>query len=392
MALACLLIASIHAGPTYGGDFEMSMEWRGGLIYLPVSINGSEETLSFILDTGAMMSALDPAVAARLGLAAVGQAQVMGAGSETHEISIFQAATLTIGDASFENVMFAGAPLAPLSIHTGGALDGVLGYNVLSAFAVEIDYENERVTLHDPADWTYEGDGDEVPLHFQHNLPFVYAGIEEESDEVHKKHEGMFVLDTGASPALIVNEGFAERNGLYALSETLIEGPTGFGIGGAVQGKVGRLPEFRIGAHALEAPVAHFTIDTKGALAYPDMAGVIGAKVLSRFLVIVDYPGARLILEPNETMGDPFDYDAFGAHFVKRDGNIEIYAVLPGTPAAECALAEGDRLVTIDGRSAAEMGLEAIEEWFLVPDRTCALEVERDGETRTIQVLTRKLL
>ncbi|NNE06917.1 MAG: hypothetical protein HKN20_00005, partial [Gemmatimonadetes bacterium] len=234
--VAALLSALFVSGPIHAGEFEMSMEWRGGLIYVPVSINGSKETLSFILDTGAMMSALDPAVAERLGLEAVGRAQAMGAGAETHEISIFQAATIAIGGASFENVTFAGAPLAPLSIHTGAALDGVLGYNVLSDFAVEIDYANERVKLHDPAEWTYEGDGDEVPLQFKHNLPFVYAGIEEHSDDMHLKHEGLFVLDTGASPALIVNEGFAERNGLLALSDTLIEGPTGFGIGGAVQG------------------------------------------------------------------------------------------------------------------------------------------------------------
>lgn len=384
--------AVLTAGQAHTGELKMSMELRGGLIYMPVSINGSEETLAFILDSGAMMSALDPETAARLGLEAVGQAQAMGAGSETHDISIFRADSLTVGDASFEDVMFAGVPLAPLTIHTGGALDGVLGYNVLSAYAVDIDYENEVVTFHDPAEWTYEGGGNEVPLHFKHNLPFVYAGIEEESDEIHKKHEGLFVLDTGASPALIVNHDFAERNRLYSLSETLIEAPTGFGIGGAVHGKVGRLPELRIGASALSEPVTHFSTETKGALAYPDMAGVIGAKVLSRFRTIIDYPGARLILEPNESLHDPFDYDALGAHFVKRDGIIEVYAVLPGTPAVECGLEPGDRLVSIDGKAASDIGLEGIEEMFLIPGTTYTLELERSGKAMTRKASTRKLL
>jgi membrane-associated protease RseP (regulator of RpoE activity) len=172
----------------------------------------------------------------------------------------------------------------------------------------------------------------------------------------------------------------------------LLERPAGFGVGGEVPGKMGRLPEFRLGAYAMDSPIVNFSTDIKGAMATPGMAGVIGSKVLSRFRVIFDYPGSRMILEPNESFGDPFEFDSFGAHFVLRDGNLELFSVVPGTPASESGFEPGDRITSVNERPAAEMDLEDLEELFLDPDHEHTITILRGGESKTMNVRTRKLL
>ncbi len=75
-------------------------------------------------------------------------------------------------------------------------------------------------------------------------------------------------------------------------------------VGGELSARVGWLPAIRLGGFVVSMPFTQFSQNTSGILATPDLAGIIGAQMLRRFTVILDYRRREMILEPNEHFGD----------------------------------------------------------------------------------------
>jgi len=76
-----------------GKATTFSFDWRKGMIFVPVRINGSKP-LSFVLDSGSTRTLIDRHVASTLGLKASGTGSLQGAGSGRipvefiHDVSI----------------------------------------------------------------------------------------------------------------------------------------------------------------------------------------------------------------------------------------------------------------------------------------------------------------
>src|SRR6266850_3551690 len=122
---------------------RIPFEFVGNHIYLRARVNDSEP-LWFLLDTGATASYLD----------------------------VQQAKALTLGDqrTSVKNVSisFSGGRLLNqnfsirsfgFSVYDGHAIDGMLGYDFISHFVIEIDYPKRIVNLYDPTNYKYSGVG-----------------------------------------------------------------------------------------------------------------------------------------------------------------------------------------------------------------------------------------
>jgi hypothetical protein len=75
---------------------------------------------------------------------------------------------------------------------------------------------------------------------------------------------------------------------------------TGFGLGQASEGVVGRALYLQLGSFRLEGPIDSCCSEN------PDHKRMIGTEVLRRFTVILDYARNRIILEPNAQFKDPF--------------------------------------------------------------------------------------
>jgi S1-C subfamily serine protease len=88
-------------------------------------------------------------------------------------------------------------------------------------------------------------------------------------------------------------------------------------------------------------------------LADNDIAGFIGAGILSRFTVDSDYAHKTMTLTPNDHYGEPFEVDASGMRLVAEGPDwktIQVAAISPGGPAAEAGLKAGDILNSVDGK------------------------------------------
>ena len=114
------------------------------LILIPVAVNG-RGPYSFVLDTGASLTMLSPRLETELGLVAGIEANGVGAGGALRVL--LHTADISVAAQHLRDVEVAVGDLSAVEKAVGTSLDGILGYNFLSRFAVTIDYEQQVVTF-----------------------------------------------------------------------------------------------------------------------------------------------------------------------------------------------------------------------------------------------------
>jgi C-terminal processing protease CtpA/Prc len=122
----------------------------------------------------------------------------------------------------------------------------------------------------------------------------------------------------------------------------------------------------------------------------------LGVEFLRGYRVIFDYERERLILEPRNPAIGAAEYDMSGM-FIMADRvdrhRFVVHEVLPGGPASRAGVLAGDRIVTVDGRAAAQFSLGELRNVLRSqPDRAVALTIARGGVSlRRIVYLKRQV-
>ena len=137
--------------PSAGTSLGAGVPFRLGhptkpLILLSTVVNG-QGPFEFALDTGSSTTVVSPELAQRLGIQTVAIPNVTAGGGHTIKASAGSVDALTIGVTTVRELPVMVADfLNMLSQVVGAKLDGIVGYNLLKAFRVTIDYPNG--TLH----------------------------------------------------------------------------------------------------------------------------------------------------------------------------------------------------------------------------------------------------
>jgi C-terminal processing protease CtpA/Prc len=141
--------------------------------------------------------------------------------------------------------------------------------------------------------------------------------------------------------------------------------------------------------------VVHFAQDRKGAFASSEFSGVIGGELLRRFKVIFDYAHNRMILEANESLTEPFEYDMSGIR-LRAEGEdfktLKVRRLVENSPATEAGVREGDVISAINGRPATELSLCEISKMFRQEGKEYLLEIIRGAEKIQLTLKSRKLI
>ncbi|MBX9878529.1 MAG: aspartyl protease family protein [Candidatus Obscuribacterales bacterium] len=164
-------------------------DYYGGEIITKVRINGGED-LDFLVDTGCGQTIIDRKIGAEFLLQKVGQLTVTGA-SGNLSVATSRVKKLDIGSASLAEVPVSILDLTPQSRRIGRRLAGVLGSNVLSRFAVSIDYGSKAMTLYEAG--TVQPAAGAIVVPFAMRQGPVVKGI------VDGKFEVQFLIDTGST-------------------------------------------------------------------------------------------------------------------------------------------------------------------------------------------------
>ena len=379
------------AAPSKTNTFEIASNKP----FVRVSI-GRSAPQWFILDSGCReTSMISRECADRLKIARdAGTAEQIGAGTGSALVArASRPLTLTaLGDTLTlaEPIVVA---LDPVTKVEGRRIDGLLGGDFLARNVVEIDYSRRWITVHDPAAYTPPKGAVVVPLGLETGWPVVDATLTPAGTGPIPVR---LIIDTGVRNTVTMFRPFSERHGLPGEADALLRDQVvGFGIGGKSRGDVTRVDALSIGGVVFDRPVAVFSRDTAGVFAMDGPDGIVGGELLRRHKVTFDYPHARMILEPDPRAGSgAFVHDMSGM-FLYADGakyeHVRVLAVHPGSPAAEAGLRDEDEIVSIDGRPAAKLGLDATRDLFRTAG-THTLEVKRGDGAVTVRLTTRPLV
>ena len=266
-----------------------------GHIFLRARVNDSEPLL-FGLDSGFEQSAITTKQAKALNLKLYGESQATGGGENTVDISFTKDVSFDLSVTKFKLKEVGVLALDFPSPVPNEAIAGILGYDFISRFVVEIDFADKAVRLYNPRGYHYRGRGNILPVKMIDNYPsikttVILPGL--------KPISAMFGIDTGAVNDIFFNSPFVKKYKLLDSKQETTEGKT-LGIGGTSKIRIGRATSIRLGRTVLANPSVHFSQATKGDSASTFSAGSIGNGIFRQFeLVIFDQQRRRLILEPN---------------------------------------------------------------------------------------------
>jgi hypothetical protein len=355
-----------------------------------VRVNNSAPTW-FVLDSGAGDSVVDKRKATALQLKLVGADEGSGIGEKTVEAGLVKGLSLRLPGVELLDQTLYAAPLDSLEPAAGRSVGGLLGYDFFNRFVVEIDYTALVINLYDPVNYRYSGSGDSIPITLERNHAFARASIVPSTGSV---IEGKFLIDTGGARAVDLTAPFVEMHKLLDGDQRTIRGFVA-GIGGQINLRIGRLKSLQLGRYVVKAPVVGFSQAAKGASASSEMDGLIGADLLSRFKVILDYSRKRMILEPNARFARSDEYDMSGMRIITPDPKFKtfkIQRIVENSPAIDAGLREGDVIFRIDGSPAAKLTLERMRQMFKQEGRSYLLTVKRGDEVIQTKIKLRSLI
>lgn len=410
----------------------VKFKFINNLIIIPVEVNGVE--LSFILDTGVSKPILfnisgedAPELKnyEQISIKGLGEGQAITAIRSTGN-------TFRIGDLfnsnqelymlSDSNINF--SPKLGIPVH------GIIGYDLLKNFIVEVRYARKKLRFHDPETYRYSDCNrcETYRLDLVGNKPFMNAKVafgEGQEQSVY------LLVDSGSTDAVWL---FEDRNKGIEVPDQHFDDYMGRGLSGDVYGKRSRLKSFNIGKFEMEdakvafpdsTSVRHITF--KGA-----RSGSLGSEILKRFNLVIDYPYERITLSKNKNFRDPFRYNMSGIELehhgfrlVKENtmvdvggvfrttddtGNgvtfsmrnatsielkpaLQITEVRTNSPAHEVGMQKGDVILSVNGKPAHKFSIQEVKEMLNEkPGKTMKVMVDRNGKELRFAFTLKKVL
>lgn len=353
-------------------------------VFVPVTLDG--HALCFMLDTGGV-NLVAAATAQRIGLASVGAMEARGPGERSVGSGFARAERLEIGGAVvLERQLLRVIDMPGFDEVEGLRVDGVLGVELFKRLVVQVDHAGRALTLADPASFTRPPAVQSLPLTFFGHFPGIVASL----DGV----EGQFWLDTGNRGGLVLHAPFVEAHGLASRYRMSAETTIGWGIGGALQGRLARGGRLALGTLGVDGPVLRLPRAHDGPLAMRHVAGNIGGEILSRFVVTFDYARRVVHLSPGADAGQPFAADRAGLWINGHPRGAVVSASMAGGPADESGLRVGDVIEAVDATPVRDIGLAALRERLAATPagERIAIEARRAGLPLQASLLLRDLV
>ncbi|MAA86646.1 MAG: hypothetical protein CME39_03160 [Haliea sp.] len=385
VALLALLGACSNY-PVGNPQAEVSFDGSGSALrLLPVplfpvveaSVNGVPG-FRFIVDTGATPTAIFLHEKTRkLALKGSETIGVGGAGDDEARPEAFLATDvdLDFGPVALQGMTVAVLPAAtlpPLGTDADFAVDGVIGYDLFSRFAIEVDTASGSLRFLASDAVTMPENAFVLPLEVRAydayvQLPLLLAGQQQEVlADLH--------VDTGMTGWLSLIPGSAAGIGRPE--------PGWVNTGRGVQGNIENLQQFgnavRLGSEVL----GPFMTNYSDAGTSMGRQGRLGSRLLSRFTYTVDYPGKRLIAVPRADSFRAPERGYLGLWGVPHQGGMRVWIVQPGSPADLAGMQPGHYL-TVDGEAISTMSWPALHDALNGPPNKAvelcrATEVEPD--------------
>lgn len=248
--------------------------------------------------------------------------------------------------------------------YAGIDVQGILGSDFFRRFVIKINYSRHIISLYDPQYFEPPGKSFvKLPIEITRNKPYLAVNVQFHQDTSIRLR---LLLDSGASLALLLH---TDTHPGLELPEQVIPSNLGAGLGGFIQGYMGRIQQLDFESFAFREVITQFQetsffLDTTFA---NQRNGIIGNDILGRFTVIIDYIKEQMYLEPNRAYNDQFEYDRSGLFLAASGPNLNkyiVYGIIPGSPAAGAGILSGDEILAVNCLSASFFSLGNLNRKF----------------------------
>ena len=351
---------NVHDYSVSGGTTTTPIEVVNSHVYVTGVMLDGRGPYTFVLDSGGDYI-VSPDVAAALQAKSSGALQLQGAGSATESAAFTHVSSIAVGGAVVRNQYMIVLPIASgFGIAEGVRIDGMIGYQFLARFLTTIDYAGSKLTLTTPSALPAAAPGTAaMQFYFDRTIPRINVNV----GDVTVSAE----VDTGNRAGLELSGPFLAAHPAVAALAKTAAGAVGFGVGGPVYARLGRIPVLQIGPYQIANSVASFASANAGAFADPYNPANIGGAILRRFTLTFDYAHQQLLLAKNAAFDAPFSYDRSGLFLVDVNGAYTVLSVFGGSPAASAALAKGDVILAVNGTPASSQSLAALRDLLAGP-------------------------
>ncbi len=312
----------------------------GDFLLVPLIISG--KTYPFILDTGASWVVFDDSLRAFLG-EPQSRAAARTPSSPIH-MELFHAPHATVGPIPLrghddtQTVLVGCLDLGGMRVSCGHEIYGVLGMPFLRRHVIQVDFEHRKLLFLDAV-----GADPGIPI----SLEFQKGGL----PKIHAKLAGEI------KTTLLVDTGMSATAGTLTLPMDLIHKLEQKGFirevrkatvadaSGTHKARSFRLTSLNLANFMHTDCLLH---EDSGGL-----AGKLGLGYLVRYTVTFDFPNKVMYVKPNQQFSKPAcDYCAaasdFGISVTRKNDQIVMSAIWPGTAAARLGLRRSDVLLAVD--------------------------------------------
>jgi hypothetical protein len=368
---------------------EIPFQLHGSFIVTEISVDESVP-LNFIFDTGAGGTVIDANTAAGLGI--VGDETVSREGATgMAEIVRSTDHIVYVEDISFQDVTLGIAELGHIERRIGTPIDGVIGWLILSQYAVRIDYDAMLLEIYDNNRFEYDFGDSGYTLEVQGTAIFTNVTVAFKSGNI---FTGKVLVDTGAGNTFYFNTPFIEENDLLAEMDTYYERETQSISTESAHVYTTMLANLSISDYEFSTLPANIAIAEAGASSWSGPMGILGNGVLKRFNVFIDLQQKMTSLEPNRLYHDQFEVNCSGLELVTDDAfqRVIIDHVYSGSPAEEAGLEVGDEIVQINGASVSDFQLPQIRSMLSQDGEEIEILIDREGELHNYLFILQPLI
>ncbi|MFK8165289.1 MAG: aspartyl protease family protein [Lewinella sp.] len=276
---------------------------------------------------------------------------------------------------------------------TGTTIQGILGADFLMRFTVEFDYRRNIMILHEPAKYKPSSKHVLVPSVFIRNRPYLKIPIGVNTSTTTERR---LLLDSGAGLTLLMHT-FGDSSQVD-LPVQKVPAYIADGLGGSLEGSVGRSRKIELADKELNGVVTYFQpLDTVGLEFMNDREGIMGNRILQRFNVAIDYTGKRVFFRPEgRKWKQKFNFDRSGLSLIAGGPNLRTYTVasiVPDSPAARAGMKIGDRLAAVNNTSVGFLTLSGIIKRLEgKPGKKIKIRYERDGDYTLVEFKLKELI
>lgn len=399
----------------------ISFKLLSNLIIFPIEVNGKE--LNFILDSGVGSTILfNLNTNDSISLNNLKKRKLQGLGSEDAVDAILSSnntfklknikgnnqGLYVVYDDSFD-----------LSSKLGITIHGIIGYEILKDFIVKISYGAQKITFFDREFYDEKvcNKCEVFDLEFYGNKPYINAEVQLASNKVPTPVK--LLIDSGGSDAMWLFEG--SHPDLVSPEKYFIDF-LGEGLSGTIYGKRTFIESLNLGRFKLKRPSVSYPDSSAimKARKFKTRNGSLGASILKRFVVTIDYANKTIKLKKGNDFNDPFRYNMSGIELVhngkilvkEREKNMttfglsnanaseqrntvvldyrykytfkstyKIFKLREGSPAQKAGLKVDDVIIKINGKYTFDIPFEEIVEKFYKKEGTkITVLVERMGQ------------